>query len=170
MEPGQSPAEEQMEGEPASAAAPQQGSQPGKGNPQIKAEFERGATAVGKVLYQDSAMSDKILGMINEKEKVGSVAQAAVMTVTQIDKKLDLAERVIPALTIFTTDRVLELATEMGIQFSDEEKKQAAMSAMELALTGYGVPQERAAQLAQSRSPDELKAAESVYKGVGQNV
>lgn len=150
-----------------SGAAPQAGQ--AKGSPAIKAEFERGVTAVGKALYSAGEVSDKILGMISEQDPVGSIAQAALMTVTQVDRKLDLPERVMPALTIFTADRLLEMAKEMGIQISDEQSKQVAMAAMEMVLTGYGVQPERAAQLAKGRSPEELKAAEGIYKGMNKN-
>lgn len=166
----ETPMQEQQEPVPQQQqeGAPQQGAaeSKGKGGP-ATAEVERGIAAVGKALYQDAGMSDKILAQISDEEKVGSTAKAAIMLVTQMDKQLDLAERAIAAVTVFAADRLMELAeadARNGIQYSDMEAKQVIMTTMEGILKAYGVTPERSAQLAQQVGPDEAKKYQKTYE------
>lgn len=160
------------QGEPPMQPPPNQGEVPPKkggtqqGGPATE-EVMRGIQAVSKALYQDQAMSDKIIASVSEQEKVGSTAKAAIMLVTQMDKQLDLAERAIAAVTVFTADRLMELVeadARNKIEYSELEAKQVIMTTMEGILKAYGVTPERSAQVAQQIGPEETKKAQGIYE------
>lgn len=133
----------------------------------MKAEVERGIAAVGKALYQDSAMSDKILAMVSPEEKIGSTAKAVIMLITQMDKQLDLAERAIAAVTVFAADRLMELVeadASIGIQYSEAETKQVVMTTIEGILEAYGVTPERSQQVAQQVGPEKTQEYGKLYQ------
>tara|TARA_R110000803_G_scaffold47081_2_gene98486 strand:- start:120 stop:677 length:558 start_codon:yes stop_codon:yes gene_type:complete len=119
--------------------------EPGAVDPMIAEEVSKGVQAVSRVLYEEEGVSDQILKMVNDKEKVGSAAKATVMLVTQVDKQIDLMEEAIAAVTAFAVDRLLELVdadARSKIEYSDDEAKQVMMTTMELILTSYGVTPE----------------------------
>jgi len=113
-------------------------------------ETVRAIQAVSQVLYTEEAVSDKLLAMVNDKEKVGSAAKAVVMLITQVDSKIDMMEEAIAPTAAYAVDRFLELADAAGNvgEFSETESKQVMMTTMELILESYGVtPEERQATI-----------------------
>lgn len=133
----------------------------------IEDEAARGIQAVGKALYEDNEMSDKLLAMIDEKEKVGSTAQAAIMVVTEMDKQMDVAEPAIASIAVFAADRIMELAeadARQGVKYSDMEAKQVMMTTMEGILMAYGVTPERQAEASSDLSEAERGEHQATYE------
>ena len=134
----------------------------------IEEEAARGIGAVGKALYQDEAMSEKIVGMVSEgKEKIGETAQATIMLVTQMDKQMDIAEPAIAPIAVFAADRIMELVeadARKNVEFSEMEAKQVIMTTMEGIFTAYGVTPERSAEAAAGMSEEERAGHQATYE------
>lgn len=137
---------------------------------QLNAAMQKGADAVAMALYQNKQTSKASLQMINEDDKVGSTAKAATMLLSEVNKRAQLPERIMVPLAIMTADELMDMA-EQGNRatYSDQEAQQVILTTAEMVITSYGVPPERAAQLAQQASEQDLKKAESAFdKALGQ--
>jgi len=135
----------------------------------VIAEAEKGMAAVGKALYRDEAMSDKILAMVSPEEgqTVGTTAQAAIMLVTEMDKQMDLDEEAIASVTVFAADRLMELVEADGrnnIQYSDMQAKQVIMTTMEGILMAYGTTPEDSKQVADALGEGEVAEHQKTYE------
>lgn len=169
--------ERQSEAEAVPDAMPAQAiegqAEPGEGDPdsEVQAEFERGMQGVSRAIYEEEALSDQIIGMINEQEKIGSIAKAVITVITQVDKQLDIAEPVLAPMAVFTADRLMELAETAipGMQYSEKEQQQIVMTVTELLLATYGVSPERAAQAGEGMSPEEMASNHQEFYGGEQN-
>lgn len=171
MPPGQPPqqtptAQPPQAGPPPGPPQSPEQQEPGGGESDT-AEVERGIASVGKALYQDEGMSEKILAMVSDEEKVGSTAKAAIMLVTEMDKKIDLDEDAIAPVTVFAADRLMELVEadgRNGIEYSEMEAKQVIMTTMEGILTAYGSTPEDQAELAAQVGPEETQQYQKTYE------
>lgn len=165
--PGSSGAAPQGQASPSAMGV--KGSAPKRDVPieRIQEELGRGVNALSTALYSNQKTSDAIMGMVNEQEKVGSVAKAAVFATTQVMDKGDIAERVAAPLTALAVDEIIQMSEATGMEFSEEESKQALMSAQEMLLSAYGVSEERARALAEQASPEARKRMESIYSEQG---
>lgn len=131
---------------------------------QLQAALSKGAEGVAAALYKNEKIRDSVVGMISAEDKVGSTAKATTMMLSNLNKKLQLPERIMPALTTLAADEVMQLAEATGVEYSEQEAKQVLMTATEIVLNSYGVDPERAKQLASSADKSTLQKAESTYK------
>lgn len=156
--------------------APQQGmppqepqeQRPDLEGPELEQAFEEAKAEVGELLYKNTDMSDRIIKMADKREKVGSVAKAVVLVVTELDKQVDFPEEVLAGITAWTADRVIELVTEdasVDLEYNEKEAKQVVMTATELMLDAYGVTPEERQMLGQGMKPEQLSELDSLYKG-----
>lgn len=130
-------------------------------------EVMRGIEGISNAIYGDADMSDKILAMVDGEEKVGSTAKAVIMLVTEMDKKIDLDEEAIAAVSVFAADRLMELVeadARKDLEYSDMEAKQVIMTTMEGIFTAYGVTPERGAQVAEQVGPEQTAASQKIYE------
>lgn len=145
--------------------------EPNAGNPSANngAEIERGANGVAKALYDNPQTSKAILGMVSDKEKVGSTAKASMFLVKQVADKLKLNTRVVPPLLTMTVADVIKFAQkEKGIEYSEKEIQQTYMATWELMFEVYQVPRELRAQISgklQGADKSQLSKIEEIYKG-----
>lgn len=116
-------------------------------------------------LHKNRKTSDAILNMVSKQEKVGSVAKAAVQMVSMLDKKAPIPKRTLAPLTIFSALEIVTLTEESGkMTFSNEEKAQITVTAVELLLEGVGVSREEAQALAEQAGPKGRKQMEQGYE------
>lgn len=136
--------------------------------PEENAEYDRALGGLSKVLYENVDTSNAVIDMIQPEEKVGSVAQAAIMVITQMDQQMDLNENVFAELTRETVDRIVDLGEQTkGINFSDDDVKNALGAAWEGILNVYHVPENAQSdleELTQGMSQDDVAAQADQYK------
>lgn len=154
-------------GMPPEQAMPTEPPEQELGDDELQGELNRGIEAVGQALYSNRELSDKILKMVSDKEKIGSAAKAAILTVTQVDKKIDLDEEALAGLTVWTVGRLIELVeadSRNGLEYTDMETKQVLMTSIELLFEAYGVTLEDRQALASELDEGELNQYEREYK------
>lgn len=136
--------------------------------PEENAEYDRALGGLSKILYEDIGTSGAIIDMLQPEEKVGSVAQATIMVLTQMDNKMDLNENVFAELTRETVDRIVDLGEQTkGMAFSDEDVRNALGAAWEGILQIYGDPDSAQAdleELTQGMSEEDVMAQANQYK------
>lgn len=132
---------------------------------QLNAAMQAGASAVAEALHGNRKIGGAALKMINERDKVGSAAKAATQLLSEVNKRARMPERIMVPLAILTADELMDMAEETGrARFSEQEAQQVALTTAEMVLTSYGVPQERAAELAQRASREDLQRAENAFE------
>ena len=178
------PMEQAPQGAPQQAAPPQPGAgqaMPPPGGPQPGgppgappeggqdpdvAEVERGMKAIAEMLYKNEASSDAFLKSVKPNDKAGSTSKAAILLITEIDKKINLSERVLGVLSGIAAGEVMELAEAgHGITYSEKEQQQIVMTTFEGILQAYGVDPQHAANVAGQADEAQQKEAMSMYEG-----
>lgn len=85
-------------------------------------EYQRASQLLHTILYQNDKTGRAVLAQIQEQDKVGSIARAAVLVIQQIDKRLNLSDPIIPLMVITVVDRLLEMADRVKkIKYSPQE-------------------------------------------------
>lgn len=130
-------------------------------------EYERAMGALSKILYEDERTSASIVRQLTPEEKIGSVAKASMLTITQLDQKLDFDESIIAEFTQDVVDRIIDLYENVhSEEFSDQEMKQALGATWEGIMEVYGVDEEDYAELTAGLSDEEFEGYKSQYKEV----
>jgi len=139
--------------------------------PEENAEYDRALGGLSKILYENIDTSGAVIDMIQPEEKAGSVAQAALMVITQMDQQMDLNETVFAELTKETVDRIVDLAEQTkGIKFSDADVRNALGAAWDGILVTYDDPdnpggnQRDLEELTQGMSEEDVQAQTQQYK------
>lgn len=132
--------------------------------PEEQAEYERGLAGIYNALYKNERASQAVVDMVQPEDKVGSTVKAVILLVTQVDKKLQLDEVVIPQLTEDAVDRVMELAeASKKIQYSDKEQQAVLGAAFEGVLQVFG-DAESAQDYMTSMPPEKLNQHKAQYE------
>jgi len=154
-----------MQDQQTQSAKPQR---QGKADPEgARRDLSAGIEAVSAALHKNRKTSNALLGMISDQEKVGSVAKAAVQTVTQLAKKTELPKRTLAPLTMYSAMELMDLKEATGgMKFTSEERSQAVIAATELLLTASGVSKEEASALATQAGEKGRKSMETDYKSL----
>jgi hypothetical protein len=131
-----------------------------------QAEYQRATDMLSRVLYEDMKTSTAVIDALQPENKVGSVAQAAMLVMKSLDEKADLDENVIPQMTMDVVDRLIDLGEQTkGMQFSDDEAKNALGAAWEGVMQMYGEGDANDfAEMTQDMSDEELKGQTDSYK------
>lgn len=118
-------------------------------------EVQRGMDGIKTALYKDRKVSDSFLAMIKPDKKVDSMVRASILLVTELDKKLDLDEEVLAAMTLMAAGELMELA-EAGLDmtFSEQEQKQIVGAAFEGILQVYDADPQAAADFVGEVGPE----------------
>ncbi len=159
------------QGQPPQGAPQQQAPEqaPGKSEgdeSQDIPEIERGLQAITQVLYKNAETADAFTNMINPRDPVGSLVQAAMQLITQFDNQLNLPERVMAALAVIGAGELIEIAEAAhGITLDEKQQQQVVMATWEGLLGAYGVDGEDAVNFAGSTSEQEQSEAVSTYQG-----
>lgn len=134
-------------------------------SPEEQASYGKAMQAAQRVLYENDKTSDAISGMIQPDDKINSTVQASLMTISEIDKKMDLDEGVIAQVSMDVTDMIIDLGEEgRGIPYSEEESKAVWGSVWEGVMNLYGVDEEEYASYTEGMSDQDVAAQEQQYK------
>jgi len=135
--------------------------------PDEQEEYQRATELLSRVMYEDVNTSTAIIDSLHPENKVGSVAQTALLLVRQIDEKADLDEAVIPQLTMDIVDRLIDLGEQTKqMTFTDQEAQGALGAAWEGVMQHFGAGDAADFEEAtQGLSDDDLKSQVSSYKG-----
>jgi len=135
--------------------------------PDEQAEYERAVSALGKVLYENEKTSDAIARQLDPGEKVGGVAKASMLVLTQIDNKLDLDEVVIPEFAQEVVDRVIDLYENIhGDEFNEQETTAAMGATWEGLMEAYGIDEADYAELTAGMTEQDIKGYKEQYRGM----
>jgi len=130
-------------------------------------EYERAMNALGKVLYENEKTSDAIVKQLDPGEKVGGVAKASMLVLTQIDEKLDIDEVVIPQLAQDIVDRVIDLYENVnGDEFSEQEATAAMGATWEGLMEAYGIDEADYAELTAGMTDKDISGYKDQYKNM----
>jgi hypothetical protein len=131
-------------------------------------EYERATTALSRVLYEDDNTSQALLDALHPEDKVGSVAQTALLLFKQLDEKVDFDEAVIPQVTMDIVDRLVDLGEQgKGLTFTDEEVQGALGATWEGVMQMFetGTSPEDLEEATQGMTDDEINEQVATYKG-----
>lgn len=107
--------------------------------PDEQAEYERSAQALYTFLYGKNEMTDSIAGqLVDGEQKVGSVAQASMLILKNLDEKIDMDETVIATITENLVEELINIGEAKGIKYEEDEMKQALVTAWEGAQVMFG--------------------------------
>jgi hypothetical protein len=119
------------------------------------AEVQRGLDGIKTALYQDKNVSDQFLAMIKPEKKEDSLVRAAILLVTELDKRLDLDESVLAPMAVMASGELIELVEAAnGITFDEAAQKRVVMSAFEGVLQAYQVDGQEAADFVAEVGPE----------------
>ncbi len=134
-------------------------------SPEEQASYEKAMRAVQTVLYDNDQTSDSIARMLQPEQKIDSTVQATLLTISEIDKKIDMDEGVIAQVAMDTTDMIIDLGEQgKGIQYSEQEAQAVWGSVWEGTMEMYGIDEEEYADFTEGMSDKEVSAQESQYK------
>lgn len=129
------------------------------------AEAQRGLDGIKTALYKDRNVSDQFLSMIKPDKKEDSVTRAAILLVTELDKKMDLDETVLAPMTAMAAGELMELSEAgHGIVFSEDEQRRVVMAAFEGILQAYQVDPQEAANFVAAVGPEAEQQGVENYK------
>lgn len=144
---------------------PSADSQDEQASPEEQAEYERAMEAVTTVLYKNQGTSESINDMLQPQDKIGSVVQATIMTLHQIDKQLDLDESVIPQVMSDIADLVMDMGEQTkGMTFSEKEAQAVLGSVWEATMDMYGVDEDAYHNLTSGLSDKQIGGYEKQYQ------
>jgi len=136
--------------------------------PSEQKEYERAMGALYKIMYEDDSASNSLIGQLSPEEKVGSVAKASMLLITQLDDKLDFDEAIIAQMTEEVVDRVIELGeAKFGeeMSFTDNESQAALGATWEGVMQIFGVDEQDSEQLTAGMDKNQKSALEKQYEG-----
>lgn len=134
---------------------------------QDQEEYERALSELGDVLYNNEQASDALLAMIQPENKVDTTVKTVISLITQIDRKIDLEESTIWAITMQAVDRLIDMAEAKDVTFSERETEQVAMAAWEGIMGMFGGDEsmeESYSFLSQNMSDVEIKQGQAKYE------
>ena len=137
-----------------------------KASPEEQEEYEKALAAMHIVLYKNEKSSDQILNMLTPEDKIGSLAKAGMMVISQLDAKLDLDENIIAELTGDVVDNLVELGEQgKGFTFSEQELQAALGSTWEGVMQIYGVDENQYASFTEGMSDEQMSGYQKEYQG-----
>lgn len=129
-----------------------------------QAEYERAMAALSKVLYEDERTSNAVVRQLTPEEKVGSIAKASMLVISQLDQRLDFDEVIIPQFTQDVTDRIVDLYENVHGEVSEQEAQRAFGATWEGVMEMYGVDENDYAELTAGMSDEEFQGYKQQYK------
>lgn len=106
--------------------------------PEEQAEYERVFDGLSDMLYENDQMSKSISGSLMQEDPMGSTIQAALVTIQQLDERLDMDEIVIPQITQDTTEMIMELGEAKGLQYTGRQAQQILAGVWEGVMIMFG--------------------------------
>ena len=128
--------------------------------------YETAMQTLAQVLYGNDKIANAIVDQINPEDKVSSTAKVVMLLVQQLDKKIQLDEKVVPEFTKETTGRVMELAeARHGFEYGGREQQVILGSVWEGVQELFGMEVEEARGMMQSIGGDNLAKLKEQHEG-----
>jgi hypothetical protein len=135
--------------------------------PQEQEAYEVALSACSKIIHGDDKAHEAVMKMIDEREKIGSVAKTAVTIITQVDSQIDMPETVLAGVLAQVVDWLIELAeTGKGMPFNDREQEQVMATATELMLEVYGVDEDDYQGMVGGMDDAQIQGYQQQYQGL----
>lgn len=90
-------------------------------SPELQKEYDRAFGAMMTLLYKNPQATQAIAAQLDEGEKIGSPARAALMIIKHINDKLHIDPGVAAQLTMDTADEVMQIGDKKGIAYSPHD-------------------------------------------------
>lgn len=133
--------------------------------PEEQKNYEQAMEAAKIALYENDQTADSISRMLQPEQKIDSTVQASLLTLSEIDKQINLDEGVVAQVAMDITDMVIDLGEEgKGIQYSEQEAQAVWGSVWEGVMEMYGVDEEEYADFTEGMSDEEVASQEQQYK------
>lgn len=134
--------------------------------PEEQAAYEEALDAVHQVLYEDPERSKAIAGMLDPRDKIGTLVKTSLQLIQQIDEGVDLHEAVIADIAVDVSDRLIEMAEQVHeMEFSEKETQAVAGATWEGVMELFGMDAGSVEEMTQGMSDEELQGMEDQYKG-----
>ena len=135
-------------------------------SPEEQAAYDEALDVVHQVLYEDPERSAAIVGMLDPRDKIGTMVKTSLQLLQQIDEGVDLHEAVIADITTDINDRLIELAEQVKeMEFSEKETQAVQGAVWEGAMEMFGMDASSVEEMTQGMSDEDLSGFEDTYKG-----
>jgi len=136
-------------------------------SPEEQADYARAIQAISKALYETDEVFDGIEGMLQGPDPVDALVRATVTLITEVDKKIQISEVVLPHLPFVVFDMLLEVGTKAGFfDLSERDIKVGMAAAQETLLRAYGVTEEQFEEASRGLNQRDVDQLADVYQEV----
>jgi hypothetical protein len=160
-------------GPPMEAQAPNDGTgQPDfrweeQATPEEQEQYEQVLAAISKALYSDDKTFEGFEQMLQGDDPVDSLVRATTTLISEVDKKIQIPEVVIPQLPMRVFDMLLEVGTKAGFfELTDEEIRLGAGAAQDTVNRVYGISAENFEGMTADLNEQDVEQLSSYYDEV----
>lgn len=134
--------------------------------PEEQQEYERVMQAISTALYDDDKTFEAVNQMLQSGEDpVQAVVKATILVITEIDKKIDIPDVVLPQLPSTVFDMILEIGTKAGVlNLTDEQVKAGVSAAQQMLMQVYGLTEEDFAGLSEGLDENDVNELAGIYQ------
>lgn len=128
-------------------------------------EYANAMEAMSKVVYEEDGTFDGLMGMIENDDPVSGLIKAAATVVTEVDKKIDIPEAVIPALPRSAFGMLYEAAVKGGSmeELSEQDELTAISATQDMVMQAYGMGTEDFQNMTNDLSESNVGELEGLY-------
>jgi len=128
-------------------------------------EYENAMEAMSKVIYEDDGTFEGLMGMIENDDPVSGLIKASATVVTEVDKKIDIPEAVIPALPRAAFGMIYEAAVQGGSmeELSEQDELTAIAATQDMVMQAYGMGTEDFQNMTNDLSESNVGELEGLY-------
>ena len=154
---------------PASASggrsAPQLPMQPG--TPEEQKEYERAMRAVVRVLYGNDETARGIVDQIDPNDIVSSTSKVSMIFVKELDRKINMHEKVIASVTQEAVTRIAELAeARHGVEYQKTDMEKIIGATWEGIQGMFGGDPQNFTRTVQGLPPETLSALKDQHESI----
>jgi hypothetical protein len=132
-----------------------------------QAGYENAIAAVTDALYEDDKTHEAVMRMLSIGDPLQAIAKAAVMLITEIDKKIDIPRAVLFELPGDLFDMLHELGDKAGLfTLTPQQEKTGVAATQELVLKAYGMDEEELQDITSSLTEQDVQELSGVYQEV----
>ncbi len=128
-------------------------------------EYENAMEAMSKVIYEEDGTFNGLMGMIENDDPVSGLIKASATVVTEVDKKIDIPEAVIPALPRAAFGMLYEAAVKGGSmeELSEQDELTAIAATQDMVMQAYGMGTEDFQNMTNDLSESNVGELEGLY-------
>ncbi len=131
-------------------------------------EYERASEALGDMLYRNEKTADAIEQMILPEDKMGSIIQAGILLMKDLDERLDLDLVVVSQITEDLVGGMFDIAEAKGMQYTGREAQQVLSGVWEGVMMMFGGTEETLQEdydrVTEGLGEEEIEGAKASYQ------